>query len=219
MKAFWSASDLLVWAGLLLPSLLLGATLANVFPWTKAPKQMAAQFLSYLIWFLFLKLLFLLKYSQPFWRSLAWTLPRKGLWWCLVAGPVLAFGLNFLAIWMKAPPVKPPFEDLLFDRRWQFVYGVASVLLGPLSEELAFRGFLMPLVAKWLGAASGVVITGVLFALAHGFQNKWLWQYVMLLSVVGSAAGYVRWKYDSTMSSMVLHSSFNLTVFLGNVLK
>ena len=219
MRAFWALEDLLVWIGLLLPSLLLGSTLANMFPWTKAPKQMAAQFISYAIWFILLKLLFLLKYSEPFWRSLGWTTPNKGLWLCLLAGPFLAFGLNFLAAWLKAPPVKPPFEDLLFDRRWQFVYGVAAVLIGPLCEELAFRGFLMPLLAKWLGTAAGIVISGAVFALAHGQQDKWIWQYVTVLTIAGISFGYLRWRYSSTMSSMVAHASFNLTVFLAQISK
>ena len=219
MRVFWHAEDLLVWIGLLLPSLLLGSTLASMFPWTKAPKQMAAQFISYAVWFLLLKLLFKLKYAEPFWRSLGWQHPEKGLWLCLVAGPILAISLNFLAAWLKAPPVKPPFEDLLFDRRWQFVYGVAAVLIGPLCEELAFRGFLMPLLSKWLGSALGILISGFLFALAHGQQDKWLWQYVLVLTLVGVALGFLRWKYSSTMSSMVAHSSFNLTVFLAQISK
>ena len=219
MRAFWSGQDLLVWIGLLLPSLLLGSTLAGMFPWTKAPRQMAGQFLCYLIWFLLLKLLLWLKYQEPFWRSLGWRMPEKGLWLCLIGGPLLAFGLNFLAQWLKAPVVKPPFDDLLFDRRWQFVYGVAAVLAGPLAEELAFRGFMLPLFAKWFGTAAGIVVTGIVFALAHGQQDKWLWQYVALLAMVGTVFGVARWKYSSTMASMVLHASFNLTVFLGNVLK
>ena len=219
MRAFWALEDLLVWIGLLLPSLLLGSTLANVFPWSKAPKQMAAQFICYTIWFLLLKLLFLLKYNEPFWRSLGWQIPAKGLWLCLLAGPVLAFGLNFLAVLLKAPPVKPPFEELLFDRRWQFVYGVAAVLIGPLCEELAFRGFLMPLLSKWMGTAAGILISGFLFALAHGKQDKWIWQYVAVLTIVGCVLGTMRWRYSSTMSSMVAHASFNLTVFVAQLSK
>ena len=156
MKAFWGANDLLVWIGLAVPSLLLASVVARLFPWAQTPKQMAAQFLFYLIWFLLLKLLLQLKYSEPFWRSLGWVTPEKGLWLCLVGGPVLAVGLNFLAQLFKAPPVKPPFEDVLFNRQLRALYGIAAVLAGPLAEELAFRGFLMPLAVKWLGVAAGI---------------------------------------------------------------
>jgi len=113
--------------------------------------------------------------------------------------------------------VEAPFQELLFDRRLRIVFGVASVLAGPLCEELAFRGFLMPLLAKWLGAAAGIVVTGAAFAFVHGPQYKWMWQYILLLSIAGSAFGWARWRYKSTMSSMVMHSSFNLTVFLAHI--
>ena len=217
MRVFWNGVDFLVWLGLGLPSLLLGSTIANMIPWVQPAKPLVAQFLFYLIWFLLLKLLLQLKYAEPFWSSLGWITPHKGLWLCLASGPVLAVGLNFLAQVMKAKPVDPPFQDLLFNKNMQVLFGIASVLAGPLCEELAFRGFLMPLLVKWLGAAGGIVVTGATFASAHGPQYKWMWQYVLLLTIAGSVFGLVRWKYSSTMSSMVLHSSFNLTVFLSHL--
>ena len=217
MRAFWSAQDLLLWIGLAFPSLFLGAMLTRYFPWTQAPKQMAAMFLAYFVWFVALKLIFLVKYSEPFWRSLAWVMPDKGLWLCLGSGPVLAIGLNLLAGFLKAQPVKPPFEDLLFDRRWRFAFGIAAVLAGPLCEELAFRGFLLPLLSKWLGLAAGILLTGAAFAAAHGPQYEWRWQYLLLLAVLGSVFGLVRWRYSSSMSSTVMHSSFNLTVFVAHL--
>jgi membrane protease YdiL (CAAX protease family) len=217
MRVFWTAEDLAVWIGLALPSLLLGALLARVIPGAQTPRQLVAQFLFYLVWFLLLKLLLQLKYGERFWWSLGWVTPEKGLWVCLLIGPVLAVGLNLLAQAMKAQPADPPFQDLLFDRRMRFVFGVVSVLAGPLCEELAFRGFLLPLLAKWLGVAGGIFLTGAAFACAHGPQYKWMWQYVLLLTVAGAVFGWARWRYSSTMSAMVVHSSFNLTVFLAHL--
>lgn len=217
MRVFWTGQDFLVWLGLGLPSLLLGSTLATIIPWLQPIKPLAAQFLFYLIWFLLLHLLLKMKYAEPFWSSLGWITPDKGLWLCLAAGPVLAIVLNLLALVMKAQPADPPFQELLFNRKLQFIFGLASVLAGPLCEELAFRGFLMPLFVKWLGVAAGILLTGLAFACAHGPQYKWMWQYIALLTVAGSVFGLVRWRYSSTMSSMVLHSSFNLTVFLAHL--
>lgn len=217
MRVFWTGQDFLVWLGLGLPSLLLGSTIANMIPRLQPVKPLAAQFLFYLIWFLLLQLLFRIKYAEPFWSSLGWIAPEKGLWLCLVSGPILAITLNLLAQAMKAQPADPPFQDLLFNKKLQFVFGIASVLAGPLCEELAFRGFLMPLLAKWLGTAGGIIVTGATFACAHGPQYKWMWQYVALLTIAGSVFGLVRWRYSSTMSSMVMHSSFNLTVFLAHI--
>ena len=217
MRAFWGVDDLLVWMGLAIPSLLLASVIARLFPWSQSPRQMAAQFLFYLIWFVLLRLLLRLKYSERFWRSLGWVMPDKGLWLCLLGGPVLAVGLNLLAQVLKTPPVKPPFEDVLFNRQWRVVFGLAAVLAGPLAEELAFRGFLLPLAAKWLGVAGGILLTGLAFSAMHGPQYEWHWQYIVLLTMAGAVFGLARWRYASTMASMVLHSSFNLTVFLAHI--
>lgn len=217
MRAFWGIDDLLVWIGLAIPSLLLASVVVRFFPWTQAPKQMAAQFLFYLLWFVLLRLLLQLKYSEPFWRSLGWVMPDRGLWLCLLCGPVLAVVLNFLANALKAPPVKAPFQDVLFNRQLQAVFGVAAVVAGPLAEELAFRGFLLPLLAKWLSVAGGIFVSALAFASMHGPQYEWHWQYVALLTVAGSVFGLARWRYASTMASLVLHSSFNLTVFLAHL--
>src|SRR4051812_12894338 len=103
--------------GLAIPSLLLASVIARLFPWSQSPRQMAAQFLFYLIWFVLLRLLLQLKYSERFWRSLGWFMRDKGLWLCLFGGRVLAVGLNLLARVLKPPPVKPPFEDVLFNRQ------------------------------------------------------------------------------------------------------
>ncbi|HEY3738878.1 MAG TPA: type II CAAX endopeptidase family protein [Bryobacteraceae bacterium] len=217
MRVFWNAEDLAVWIGLALPSLFLGGLIARVFMQAQTPRALAAQFIFYLIWFFLLKLLFQIKYSERFWWSLGWVVPDKGLWVCLVTGPILAIILNLMAQWLKAQPVDAPFQNLLFDRKLRIVFGVASVIAGPLAEELAFRGFLMPLLVKWMGAAAGILTTAVAFACAHGQQNKWMWQYLVLLFVAGSMFGWARWRYQSTMSSMVMHSSFNLTVFLAQI--
>ena len=217
MRVFWGWEDVLVWIGLALPSLLLGGTLARLMPGTLAVQPILGQFLFYLIWFLLLKALFFLKYGERFWWSLGWATPDRGLWLCLMLGPILAVGLNLLAQAMKAQPVNPPFQDLLFNRQLQFIFGIASVLAGPLCEELAFRGFLMPVAVKWLGTAGGIIATGAIFSLAHGKQNQWMWQYLLLLTVAGSVFGWARWRYASTMSSMVLHAGFNLTVFVAHL--
>ncbi len=217
MRVFWTGTDFLVWLGLGLPSLLLGSTIANLIPWIAPVKPLVGQFLFYFIWFMLLRLLFRLKYDEPFWPSLGWVAPDKGLWLCLISGPVLAVGLNVLAQTLKAKPVDAPFQDMLLNKKLQFLFGIASVIAGPLCEELAFRGFLMPLLMKWLGVAGGIILTGATFASAHGPQYKWMWQYVVLLTVAGSIFGFARWRYASTMSSMVVHASFNLTVFLAHL--
>jgi hypothetical protein len=195
MRVFWTGEDLAVWIGLALPSLLLGELAARAFPLAQSPSMLVGEFLFYLIWFILLKLLLQLKYSERFWPALGWVVPEKGMWLCLVAGPFLAVGLNLLAQSLKAPAADAPFQDLLFDRRLR----------------------ILPLLAKWLGVAGGIVVTSAAFACGHGPQYKWMWQYLLMLTLAGTAFGWARWRYRSTMSAMVMHASFNLTVFLAHL--
>ena len=66
------------------------------------------------------------------------------------------------------------------------------------AEELAFRGFLMPLLIRSLGAAGGIVLTGVIFGSVHGYEYQWSWQYMLLISLVGCIFGWAKYKTQST---------------------
>ena len=90
-----------------------------------------------------------------------------------------------------------------------------GVVLGPIYEELFFRGFLLPLLAKTFGAAGGIVLSAIPFALLHGPQNRWAWQQVTMVGVAGLAFGFVRHRTGSTAASTILHSCFNLTQFVA----
>ena len=46
--------------------------------------------------------------------------------------------------------------------------GVLAGLVGPLLEEILFRGFLQPILVRRQGALAGICFTSVLFALMHG---------------------------------------------------
>ena len=76
---FWSYGDLLVFAGLFFPCLLLGEALVRAFSAlfhthvaARAAAPLAAQFLGYLFWFGALWLILRIVHGEPFWRSLAW---------------------------------------------------------------------------------------------------------------------------------------------------
>jgi membrane protease YdiL (CAAX protease family) len=66
------------------------------------------------------------------------------------------------------------------------------------------------LLAKSLGAAGGILLTALPFALLHGAQNQWAWQQITLIGFAGVAFGYTRYKTGSTAASTLLHCGFNL---------
>jgi uncharacterized protein len=87
------------------------------------------------------------------------------------------------------------------------------VVLGPLCEELAFRGFLMPLLIRSLGVTAGILLTGLLFGALHAYEYEWSWRHSLLISVAGAVFGWARYALGSTAASTFMHATFNLTQF------
>ncbi|HBY63738.1 MAG TPA: hypothetical protein DEH78_28265, partial [Solibacterales bacterium] len=174
---FWGYQDLAVFISLAVPSLFVallityGAfSLLGLPPQAKAVRTLVPQFLGYGFWFLSLYLLLKLKYDRPFWPSLAWRKPDRGIVFNLLAGPALAFTVGMLGVLMKTPQIDMPIREFLSDPVSIALMGIFATTLGPLCEELAFRGFLQPLVQRTFGAAAGIVIAALPFALLHGPQ-------------------------------------------------
>jgi membrane protease YdiL (CAAX protease family) len=112
-----------------------------------------------------------------------------------------------------------------------------GVLLAPLMEEIAFRGFLLPALATaydWLslerspqglrrwemtsGHTKGAVIFGAIFsnipfALMHAPQLQHAWGPVAVIFGVGLVFAWVRVKTHSVACSTLLHATYNLTIF------
>jgi membrane protease YdiL (CAAX protease family) len=214
---FWNYADLLLFILLGIPSLgvaYLVAELLSFTPLSLAFRLILAQVLWYGLTFGALKALLLLRYQQPFWRSLGWkSLPFSATTLHVFAGPMLALALGLLGAALHTPEIPLPFQQLLKDRPAIILLGLLVVVLGPLCEELGFRGFLMPLFIRSLGPAAGILITGIIFGCAHGYEYEWSWRHMLLISVAGCVFGWAKYKTGSTAASAFMHSTFNLTQF------
>jgi membrane protease YdiL (CAAX protease family) len=218
---FWGYSDLALFAGALLPSGLLAVAGAVLLGWlapqlleSKALIAIGLQFVAYGIWFVGLWAIFRFRYGRPFWESLGWRGgPAVGR--CLAWGPPLALGISLLGALLGTPNVKMPIEELLRDRTSMIIVGLIAVTLAPVCEELIFRGFLQPLLSRSLGAALGILIAASPFALLHGPEYGWSWRHVALIGLAGVGFGWARYATASTAAAAAMHSTYNLTIFLG----
>jgi membrane protease YdiL (CAAX protease family) len=120
-----------------------------------------------------------------------------------------------LGVLLRAPMVHSPIEDMITSRQSLAFVMLFGVLLAPMFEEILFRGFLLPLLARSLGAWPGILLTALPFALLHGPQNTWAWQQVVLIGVAGAIFGWVRYRTGATSASFLLHAAYNATGFLG----
>ncbi|HTM50810.1 MAG TPA: type II CAAX endopeptidase family protein [Bryobacteraceae bacterium] len=221
-EAFWSYRDALLFAGLSIPCLLGGALIAKfvlVALWTgtthKALELLPGQFIGYGLLFGALALLLQTEYGRPFWRSLGFRAPRLSYPSITALGMTLAFLVGMLGAVLKTPEVPSPMKELLDDRVSLIAVAFFGVTLGPLCEEIAFRGFLQPLFMRSLGAPGGILLSGAAFGLLHLPQYGYTWQHGILITLAGSAFGWMRWYSGSTLGSTVMHCAYNLTLFVG----
>src|SRR6185369_10245578 len=127
---------------------------------------------------------------------------------------LLAIFVAVIGLLLRTPPQDSTLLELMRDRISLIIVGILATTFGPLCEELAFRGFLLPLLVRTLGAAAGIVFTALPFALLHGPQYHWSWQHLVLLTGVGCIFGWARYKTGSTGISTIIHAGYN-AAFIG----
>jgi membrane protease YdiL (CAAX protease family) len=99
---------------------------------------------------------------------------------------------------------------------------VLAILLGPISEEVIFRGYVLT-VALWLTrrlaksprAKLAVLGTAVLFALAHIATRGMSALQLSCALVTGCLYGWVRIRYASTVAAALTHGMYNLALYLS----
>jgi membrane protease YdiL (CAAX protease family) len=212
---FWTYEDLGLFIGSVIPVFVLAILAVQVIPMRGGAVQ--ALLYQSLIYALLLGVLYLLvawRYRQPFWQSLGWSVFRLPFL-CAAVGPLLAITTSVLGVLIKAPPTPSPIEDLISDRRSLFVMMLFLTIFGPVFEELVFRGFLFPLLARTLGPWPGILLAATPFALVHGSQYHWHWQHLTLVGLAGVVFGFVRYKTGSTAAATLAHTGYNATLFVG----
>jgi membrane protease YdiL (CAAX protease family) len=218
-EPFWDYQDLLLFFAFAIPSLLAVALVANNIPalrtFGRPFEGLVAQLVWYALVFGALYVQLKTRYGRPFWRSLGWKFPFRGMATVLFGGPLLAIAVGYLGYVLRTPNIEVPFEQMLNNRPTLLLFVVFVVILGPLCEELAFRGFMMPLLVRSFGAVAGIVGTGALFGLLHAPEYSWSWRHVLLITAAGSVFGWVRHRTGSTAASTFMHAAYNLTQLAG----
>lgn len=222
---FWSWIDAALLFALAVPCLFLSALLSKgLFALASAPpsvamKAITLQFGAYALWFGVLVLLLKTRYDEPFWASLGWKVPWPRMGLTIFAGPLLVLTVAVLGQVLNTPQIDNSIEKMLHGRMSILLVGFFATTLGPLAEELIFRGFLQPLMMRTFGVAAGIVLSSLPFALLHGPQYSWSWQHIVLLVLASTVFGFTRHRTGSTAASTLVHATYNLTFFAGYLLQ
>jgi len=221
-EPFWNYTDVLIFAGLAIPCLLLGVAFVKALeflfhfqPGNRVIELLPAQFLGYALLFTALFLLFKWQYGRPFWRSLAWTALRLPPVIVVLAGLATAFGVSAISLLLQTPNTSNPMTEMLENPTSLALVALFGITLGPLFEELFFRGFLQPLLVRSLGAVPGILVAAVPFGLLHFQEYGNSWRHAVLISLAGAAFGAMRHVTRSTKASTLMHGSYNALFFVA----
>jgi hypothetical protein len=205
-----------------LPSMLLGLAgvkfvemILRLHPKIRVAELLPAQFLGYVLLFGALATLFHIQYGRPFWRSLAWVPFRLPVHWVTASGLGMAFAVVIVGAVIQTPTKANPMTELLQDRTSIALLAIFGITLGPLCEELAFRGLLQPLLVRSLGAIPGIAISAAAFGLLHFQEYGNSWRHALLITLAGAGFGWMRHVTGSTKSSTIMHASYNALFFVA----
>lgn len=220
-EPFWTWTDALLLAVLTIPCFSLALLLTHGFFLLlprlpgEAARVLSMQFAAYGFWFGALWLILRQRYQAPFWNSLGWRFPWPNMAFTAILGPSLVIVVAILGEALHTPVIDNAVARLLRDRWSILLVGAFAITLGPLAEELIFRGFVQPLAVRTFGKWTGIALASAPFALLHGPQYAWNWQHVLLLFLASFVFGYTRHRTGSTAASTVVHATYNLTFFVG----
>jgi uncharacterized protein len=219
---FWNYVDLALFFGMALPCLLVswglvrGAmALFHLQSVSKAAEAVTEQFIFYGLLFFALRTIFLAQYGRPFWKSLAWNRVRLPVPTIVLLGIATALGIAITSALLHTPDTANPMTEMMRDRTSLILMAIFGVTLAPVAEELAFRGFLQPLLVRSLGAAAGILLAAAPFGLLHYQEYGNSWRHVVVISLAGVAFGLMRHLTGSTKAAVIMHAAYNGFLFLA----
>lgn len=121
---------------------------------------------------------------------------------------VLAVNLLIAAVTGTVPTSSNPLLDMFLGGGEVWLLALLVVVIGPLFEELIFRGWLLGGLRESWGDGKALLVSSLLFAVIHG--DPWA---TPALFVLGCVFGAVYLRSGSVYGSLILHSMWNATTF------
>ncbi len=177
-------------------------------------------------------LVFTLWWGRSLFKGVCWNAVNARRWFFrlaaigLATGAVITLAGNFVPI----PHTTPILKDIQTSTASAWVLMIFGITLAPLTEELAFRGFLLPSlinVFRWMqrrrmigegtvrgfGVPLSIAITSAIFAIVHSAQVSHAWGPVLLIGLVSVVLCIVRLRTSSVAAGVVVHAAYNFLLF------
>jgi len=135
---------------------------------------------------------------RPFLQAVAWRWPRD--WWLvyMFGGGLLAVALGLLSKFLPIPK-SLPMDRFFQDRQGAYLMMIFGVAVAPLAEEMLFRGFLYPVLDRWLQT---------LFMSPRQIRRGCVWILIM------AAWGFIEHRLPATESVLLAVAAFLGTAVL-----
>ena len=106
--------------------------------------------LAYLVMLIAMYILVTRHRQRPFWQTVGWRWPRNMRWLgYMTGGAVLAVTLGELSRLLPIPK-SLPMDKFFQNQQGAYLMMIFGVAIAPLAEEMLFRGFLYPVLDRWL---------------------------------------------------------------------
>lgn len=184
-------------------------------PWLDVAQKpwlgLTTEFVGYIFVLFFMVVFIEGRYHVSFFKALRWNWPSQT--WLRFAGVgiVLFIGIQVLGHFLPMPK-EVPFDKFYENTRDAYLTSIFAISFGPFMEELLFRGFLYPMLARRTGMVASIAITGTFFGLIHGLQLSFAWGPVLLIILVGIVLTTVRAISRSVGASLIVHIAYNFTL-------
>lgn len=174
----------------------------------------STEFVTYIAIVGFMVFLVWTRHRMSLSQAIQWNLPGRRLAVsALIIGAVLALVSDVgEVVFHRWIPDSLPITEYFKDRPSALVLAAFGILVAPLMEELFFRGFLYPALARWTGSIISIVVTASAFTLLHGAQLGYSWAPLLLIFIVGVALTVTRVVTRSVATGVIVHMTYNFAL-------
>jgi uncharacterized protein len=172
------------------------------------------EFVIYAVILGFMVLLVWTRHRRSLFEAVGWNMPdRRGLMLAAFTGVGLALvsdiGEAVLNRWI---PKSLPIAEFFKDRPSALLLAAFAILVAPFMEEMLFRGFLYPTLARWTGPTLSVLITAAFFTGLHGAQLGYSWAALLPIFIVGTTLTIARVATRSVARCVFIHMTYNFVL-------
>jgi membrane protease YdiL (CAAX protease family) len=186
-------------------------------PWIESLNRpdvvVGGQFVTYLLVLIVMYRMVNVQSGGKVLTAVRWNWPRR---WAsyLLAGIALEICL-LPFVYLLPMPKTAPIDEFFRTARDAYILSLFGILFAPLFEELFFRGFLYPALARRIGMIPSIVLTAMAFASIHASQLRYAWGPVLVIFLVGLALTTVRAIRKSVAATVLMHMAYNATIFIA----